>query len=260
MRYFLATVLMSGIAVLALFPEFPPLRSGWPALAASWPAESQGPPTVVELFTSQGCSSCPPADAILAELAERQDVVAIAYHVTYWDYLGWKDPFATKWGTERQVRYVRALGLHNRYTPQMVVDGARDVVGSRRDAVNAALTASREAAGSRVDIAFSRDPATGTLLVGLPEISAAAPAELLLIRYAGRRETDVLRGENGGRTLTNTHIAREVRHLGSWVGAAVELRVPVTQESSGDGAGYAILLQDRKAGRIIGAAKLSPDS
>lgn len=260
MRYILAAVLLAGIAVLALFPDSPRLRAAWPAFAASWPAEAGGPPTVVELFTSQGCSSCPPADAILAELAERRDVVAIAYHVTYWDHLGWKDPFATRWGTERQGRYVRALGLHNRYTPQMVVDGATDVVGSRREAVAGALTVSRRAAAGRVQIALSRDSATGALRVRLPARHIDQAAELLLIRYAGAQETEVLRGENGGRTLTNTHIAREIRHLGSWAGAALDLDVPVAANSGNDDSGYAILLQERRAGRIIGAAKLSPGS
>lgn len=258
MRFILSAGLLAGIVTLALFPVAPQLRAVWPAIAASWPAEVDGPPTVVELFTSQGCSSCPPADALLAELAGRRDVVAIAYHVTYWDYLGWKDPFATRWGTERQSRYVRALGLNTRYTPQMVVDGTVDVVGSRRNAVAGALAASREVAAGRVDIALSRDSATGALLVHLPPQQIQGTAELLLIRYAGSRETEVLRGENRGRTLTNTHIAREMRHLGSWTGATLDLRVPVAQDP--DDGGYAVLLQERTAGRIIGAAKLLPGS
>lgn len=213
---------------------------------------------MVELFTSQGCSSCPPADAILAELAGRRDVVAIAYHVTYWDHLGWKDPFATRWGTERQGRYVRVLGLRNRYTPQMVVDGAMDVVGSRREAVAGALRASREAAAGRIEIALSRDPAKGALRIHVSRRPSEKVAELLLIRYAGSRETKVLRGENGGRTLRNTHIAREIRHIASWAGTPLNLLVPVAEDPGDDHGGYAVLLQDRASGRIIGAAKLSP--
>lgn len=260
MRYVLAAGLFIGIVALALFPEPAPPSAVAPALAALWPAEEDRRPTVVELFTSQGCSSCPPADALLAELSARRDVVAIAYHVTYWDYLGWKDPFATRWGTERQRRYVGMLHLNGPYTPQMVVDGTVDVVGSRRGSVARALAASRDAAAGRVDVTLSRDPATGDLLLHLPQHRLERAVDLLLVRYAGPRETEVLRGENGGRTLRNTHIARALRSLGSWDGAALDLRVPADQgKDIGDG-GYAVLLQEEGPGRIVGAAKLSPGS
>jgi len=254
MRYVLATGLLVGIAVAALFHDPAPVR-GESALAASWPAEDGAPPTVVELFTSQGCSSCPPADALLAELAGRRDVVAIAYHVTYWDYLGWKDPFATAWGTGRQRAYVRALGLRGPYTPQMVVDGGTDVVGSRRRAVAAALADSRASAAARVRAGLSRDPATGDLLVSLPGHPLDRAAEILLVRYAGPRKTEVLRGENGGRVLENTRIARELRRLGAWTGEPRQLRVPADPDAAG---GYALILQEPGQGRILGAAQLAP--
>src|SRR5215471_14483241 len=99
-------------------------------------------PVVVELFTSQGCSSCPPADAVLGKLAKRSDVLPLAFHVDYWDYIGWKDPFASKETTDRQYDYGRALCLNMVYTPQMVVDGSQDVVGSDEGAVVRAITAS----------------------------------------------------------------------------------------------------------------------
>src|SRR5262249_1393689 len=99
-------------------------------------------PVVVELFTSQGCNSCPPADALLGKLARRKDVLPLAFHVDYWDYIGWKDPFASKEGTERQYNYGRALGLNMVYTPQMVIDGSQDAVGSDEGAVMRGIAAS----------------------------------------------------------------------------------------------------------------------
>src|SRR6059036_991639 len=103
--------------------------------AAPGRAADNRPPVVVELFTSEGCSSCPPADAFLGELAQRPDIVALAFHVDYWDYIGWKDPYASPLTTQRQHDYAAALHLHMVYTPQMVVDGRADVVGSERSDV-----------------------------------------------------------------------------------------------------------------------------
>src|SRR5205823_7945904 len=100
-------------------------------LLTASPAEAETRPTVVELFTSQGCSSCPPADALLSELARRGDVIALGFHIAYWDSLGWKDPFSTPQSTERQRAYARLFGGPI-YTPQLVVDGTREMVGSRR--------------------------------------------------------------------------------------------------------------------------------
>src|SRR5712671_4480747 len=100
-------------------------------------------PIVVELFTSQGCSSCPPADALLAELAKRPDVLALSFHVDYWDRLGWKDPYSSRAATDRQNRYAKLLALHTVYTPQIVVDGKWEAVGSDRADVERALDLAR---------------------------------------------------------------------------------------------------------------------
>jgi hypothetical protein len=143
-------------------------------------AEADTPPTVVELFTSQGCSSCPPADAFLAELAERDDVIAIAFHVNYWDYIGWKDPFATGWGTERQYGYAKVLERGYPYTPQMVVNGKHDMVGSDRGQVANALVASMREASGRIPMTLRREAAR--LVIGLPEHKNAEPLQLWLVR------------------------------------------------------------------------------
>src|SRR5579859_3682195 len=130
---------------------------------------------VVELFTSQGCSSCPPADALLGELARRGDVIALAYHVDYWDNLGWKDPFASRASTERQRSYSHALRLSGIYTPQMVIDGAVDAVGSDRRAVTAALGGPRQGA----DVQVTREG--GALKVAVAAQKGAPEAEVILV-------------------------------------------------------------------------------
>src|SRR5579859_3086720 len=140
-------------------------------------ARAEERPAVVELFTSQGCSSCPPADAFLGELAQSGRVIALAYHVDYWDNLGWKDPFASPSGTQRQRLYGHALGLPGIYTPQMVVDGQTDVVGSDRRSVQAALAGARQGPGIKLA------PENGKLTVSVAAQKSAAPAEVVLVAY-----------------------------------------------------------------------------
>ena len=204
-------------------------------------------PAVVELFTSQGCSSCPPADALLGELARRPDVIALAFHVDYWDRLGWADPFASPAATARQRDYARALALPTVYTPQMVVDGATDVVGSDRAAVVAAL------AGRRDGVAVHVARADGRLTVAIGAADAGAPAEVTVIAYSRQAETKVARGENAGRTLTEFAIVRAVRPLGLWDGAAKVFAVDLS--SLPDSATMAaVLVQGAGQGPVIGAA------
>ena len=215
-------------------------------------AEADAPPTVVELFTSQGCSSCPPADAFLADLAERDDVIAIAFHVNYWDYIGWKDPFATDWGTERQYSYAKVLQRGYPYTPQMVVNGKHDMVGSDRVQVANAMIASMREAPARIAVTL-RQEADG-LIVTLPEARLDTPLHLWLVRYSGPHETKVARGENRGRTMVNTHIARHLELLGSWSGEPRDIRTLLPLP--GEEGGVAVWLQQPGPGAILGAAKL----
>lgn len=242
------TILISLLAALAGF-----------GAAGSAPADADRPPAVVELFTSQGCSSCPPADAFLRELAKRDDVIAIAYHVNYWDYIGWKDPFATDWGTDRQYRYAKVLRRGYPYTPQMVIDGKHDAVGSQRGPVANALVSSIQEAGGRIPLALRREG--DRLIVTLPENRLNAPLDLWLVRYSGDHETKVARGENRGATLVNTHIAQHMELLERWSGEAREISIALPLPGDRDG-GVAVWVQEPGPGAILGAAKLAlrPDA
>lgn len=201
-------------------------------------------PIVVELFTSQGCSSCPPADAFLTDLAQkRTDVLPLAFHVTYWDYLGWKDPYSLDAATTRQREYARHLGEDGIYTPQMVVDGATGFVGSSRPAGLAAIAA---ATHKPVAVNLARDGQNLLVTVG----AGSGQGRVLLVGFDRSHQTPIGRGENGGRTLTESNIVRSLTAIGAWSGAAMALHSPVPA-----GEGFAVLLQ-AEGGRIIGAARL----
>lgn len=202
---------------------------------------------VVELFTSQGCSSCPPADAFLGELAQSGRVLALAYHVDYWDNLGWKDPFASPSGTQRQRLYGRALGLSGIYTPQMVVDGHVDAVGSDRRAVQAAL------AGTRQGPAVKLVPEGGKLTVSVAAGKGETPADIVLVAYLDQAQTKVQRGENAGRSLTEYAIVRGVYPLGRWTGEAASYSIDLST-IAGDATHAAVLVQTPGPGAIVGAA------
>jgi hypothetical protein len=205
---------------------------------------AQESPVVVELFTSQGCSSCPPADAFLTDLTrQRRDVLPLAYHVTYWDSLGWKDPYSLDAATARQRDYARHLGGDGVYTPQMVVDGATGFVGSSR---SRGLSAIAAAAPKTVPVSLARDGQNLLIQVG----AGAGQAKVLLVGFDPAHETQIGRGENSGRKLLESNIVRSLTPIGAWTGAALALhQAPPTGE------GFAVLLQ-AEDGRIIGAAAL----
>lgn len=211
------------------------------------PAFADPRPTVVELFTSQGCSSCPPAEAFLGELAQRDDVLALAYHVDYWDNLGWPDPYSSPDATARQQTYADHLGLNYVYTPQMVIDGEKDVEGSDRDGVEAALKDKRDGVG----IHLRRD--AGDFVVDIAPQSGGKSAQVLLVAYDRTAETEVERGENAGRTLRQYNIVRGVYPLGEWDGTATELRFDLSKLPDSDNM-VAVLLQEDDQGAILGAA------
>lgn len=204
---------------------------------------------VVELFTSQGCSSCPPADALLGELAQRPDVVALAFHVDYWDYIGWKDPFASPATTARQRQYAGTLGLRIVYTPQMVVDGRIDVVGSYRREVESAIETS--AARPKLAVRIEDDGQGGHRAV-IPAGDSGEEATIWLAILDSQQETKVGRGENGGRTLREFNIVREWRQIGTWNGSAVTL--PLDPAAGEDRNACAVIVQSGATGPILGAA------
>ena len=176
--------------------------------------------TVVELFTSQGCSSCPPANANLVRLAGRPDVLALSFNVTYWDQLGWKDTFGEEAFTRRQRAYQRGLGNNNVWTPQVVVDGRADVVGGRMSGIDSLIERHRPFAGP----ALRFGQASVSLAGGA---APATPADVWLIRYEPRPiAVPVGRGENGGRTLLHAGVVRDLVRLGGWNGPNTGYRLP----------------------------------
>src|SRR5258707_3643252 len=192
-------------------------------LAPSW----AGSPVVVELFTSQGCSSCPPADEYLGELTQRGDIIPLAFQVDYWTYIGWTDPFASKQMTHRQKAYSRALGQRYIYTPEMVVNGTTQEVGSNRRGVEALIEAARKEAQTGPAISLTReDDGKIRLRIGAAAPRAAAAKETATVwlgKFDREHRTTVAGGENEGRTLTDYNAGRTLDQLGNWTGEALDI-------------------------------------
>jgi hypothetical protein len=204
-------------------------------------------PVVVELFTSQDCSSCPPANANLAAIADRPDVLALSFGVTYWDYLGWKDSFAKAEFTNRQYAYEHTLHRATAYTPQMVVNGEMDLIGNSADELDRKIAAARGDAQPEPEIRLAESEVS---------VSAGAPpedtADVWLVRYDPNVvQVPVARGENGGRTLPHKNVVHDFVRLGGWSGAAVRFDLPPAT----GGLKTAILVQSANTGPILAAAK-----
>jgi hypothetical protein len=225
-------------------------------LAARPGAAAPESPVVVELFTSQGCSSCPPADRLLGDLRGRDDVIALSLHVGYWDYIGWSDPFAKERFTERQRRYMRRLDLRYVYTPQMVVDGRHDVVGSRRGAVERQIAQAKRRADRVQPELQHRD---GQAVAVIPAGRTDRPATVWLALYDGKHTTRVSRGENAGRELANYNVVRELRKLGTWTGDRLEIPLDLAAARASGRAGCALIVQQDGTGPVLGAAKMPLD-
>ncbi len=228
-----------------------------PALAQQSAEPAAVAPVVVELFTSQGCSSCPPADALLNELAARPDVVALSLHVDYWDYIGWKDPYASPQYTARQKNYADSLNLRYVYTPQIVVDGRTNVVGSRRAEVIEAI----EAAAKRdrpMGITFATGNG-GTVII--PEGHAPDEgATVWLAVYDREHTTQIKRGENAGRSLVNANVVRSFERLGTWTGARLEIPLDLAGARARGRDGCAVIVQQGRAGPVLAAAAMNLDA
>lgn len=209
--------------------------------------------TVVELYTSQGCSSCPPADTYLGKLAERADILALSFHVDYWDYIGWKDPYALHFNTERQRAYARNLGMGYVYTPQMIIQGMAHTTGSNQESVETLI---RDLKGAkRLDVQL------GLAEKGIKlDISGGTfddeTGRILITTYDAKHENDVRRGENSGRTLAHYNVVRDMAEVGVWKGEKLSMLLTDKMIEMKGHDGCAVLIQSAKSGRILGAAKI----
>ena len=206
-------------------------------------------PVVVELFTSEGCSSCPPADEHLFELRRRDDVLALGWHVDYWDWLGWRDRFADPEFSARQRVYARRLGTPV-YTPQLVVSGTHQAIGSAKRAIDTAIRQARSASGPGVVITASWKE-DDLLEITLGEGSIDNPHQVHVMRFADEARTEVTAGENAGRTLHHANIVEAWQTVGTWDGAPAVIIVPAATNSN-----HAILVQTSDQGAIIGALEV----
>jgi hypothetical protein len=215
-------------------------------------------PVVLELFTSQGCNSCPPADALMQDWLKQPGVIPISLHVDYWDYLGWKDTLSRKGHGVRQQDYARNSGKREVYTPQVVVDGQYAVVGSDREAVAAALAKARKQ--PHVPMLAERNKATGVWQVQVAALpSWQGEAKLVLCRYDTRHEVSIERGENTGRTLNYLNVARAWGELGRWKGQSGTYDVPDLSGTDWNRQGVVVMLQtisNDGVGPIIGAVDI----
>ena len=215
------------------------------------PAAPLERPVVVELFTSQGCSSCPPADAILGELASKNNVIALGFHVDYWDSIGWRDRFSMPEATERQHRYVEALQLSSAFTPQIVINGRRSLVGSDRQRIAAAIVETSQEA-VQIEAAIARDQ----LVIALIDGDNRSHFDVITVAYLAQSTTKVGSGENSGRTLTEFNVVRQFRRVGTWDGKARTFQIPVKSFPS-DASRVAVLVQQANEGPIAGAVAAS---
>lgn len=217
------------------------------AAAQEQPATTS--PVVVELFQSQGCSSCPPAEANLNAIAGQPDILALSFAVTYWDQLGWKDTFASQAYTDRQWAYAHHRRRDNVWTPQVYVNGRADLVGTDRAQLDHAVASARAASIQGPQLNWQ----PGKLVVGAGQ--SDTPADVWLVRYDPRTINVAIRaGENGGRTLPHRNVVRELIHLGNWDGSTHTYLVP---PSTHPGLSTAALIQTASGGPVIEAG-MSP--
>jgi hypothetical protein len=213
---------------------------------------------VVELFTSQGCSTCPPADALLKSYADNPDVVALSLPVDYWDYIGWKDTLASPRNTERQRAYSKTLGTGPVYTPQAVINGVAEALGSNRADIDRAIEeTARQMADRRVSLhvwSFA-----GSIIIeagGAPGGGAAKEATIWLAVVQKSASVAVRSGENGGKTLTYYNVVREMTPVGLWTGRPATIKLAHEAVMHPDSEDLIVLIQEASAGPIIGAARL----
>ena len=231
--------------------ELPPGDAGWSQQASA----ADKPVAVVELFTSQGCSSCPAADKILAEYAKRKDVLALSFHVDYWNYLGWKDTFSRSEFTDRQRRYATSFRRHGVYTPQVVVNGRDHAVGSRKRDIEALIDGYvRDGKSMSVAVNTKRDAEK----IRVTTEASSGDATLWVVYFDKKRSVKIERGENRGRTITYHNVVRDVSMLGMMKQGKLDVTLPLEEMKRRGFESCAIVLQQNTAfgtpGPILGAA------
>jgi hypothetical protein len=213
-------------------------------------AETSAPVVVVELYTSQGCSSCPPADAFLAKLIGDDRVVPLALHVDYWDYIGWKDKFADPAFSMRQHAYATASGSHMVYTPQMIVGGVDSVEGNNPNEITRLIDL-HLGAGHAVDLSVERQGDTLHIRAGAMP-APDGPVIVQVVRYRAEDTVSINRGENAGRTISYHNIVTDWQRVGEWSGAEA---LDVTSPISGSGPAV-VILQKAGPAAILAAARV----
>ncbi|PJI42013.1 thioredoxin family protein [Ferrovibrio sp.] len=221
-------------------------------------SQTAAAPVVLELFTSQGCNSCPPADALMQDWLRQPDIIPISLHVDYWDYLGWKDTLSKKGHGIRQQDYARNSGKREVYTPQVVVNGKYVVVGSDRKAVEKALEKARRMPS--VAIAAERNNTTGNWQITVPAVAGfEGEAKLVLCRYDTQHEVAIERGENSGKTLNYLNVARSWGDLGRWKGQSASYDLPDLTGTDWGRQGAMVMLQivtSEGVGPVLGAVDI----
>src|SRR5271163_619456 len=216
-------------------------------------------PVLVELFTSEGCSSCPPADRLLMELDRKQpvpgaNIIVLSEHVDYWNSLGWRDPYSSHQWSERQDDYGRRFGLDSVYTPQMVIDGARQVVGSDSRAVRAAIE--RSAGSPPLPIDISNVMRTGGTLQVEFTAGASGGAAVYAVLADDSDRSSVERGENAGRTLEHVAVARSLTRVAELGQTPIDkkIEIKISPETAKEHLRLILFAQDGKTGRIVAVA------
>lgn len=237
MRFFIGFII-SAWTIFIVYQSIVPVK-----------AEIVKAPIVVELFTSQSCSSCPPADKILGQFSKNENVIALSCHVTYWNHLHWKDTLSTEECTNRQRDYARTLQKRGPYTPQMIINGTHDVVGNRSGEINRLINkVQKKEAIAPIGLQLNGEE----LLIHLPNTQSSA-LKLSLFIYGDQHIQSIPSGENRGRTVSYTNPVSEVRALGIWNGKQKTITLPI----EGKAHGYAILAQEKNGyGKVIAAGKL----
>jgi len=215
--------------------------------------------TVVELFTSQGCSSCPPADALAGQLVGHKNILVLSLPVDYWDYLGWKDTFAQHQFSERQRGYALARGDGQVYTPQVVVNGLQHAVGSEEDSIQSAISSTNAVLSSK-RVPMKMVPAGDGVTVDIgaaPGGDGSVKANVLMADFKSSADVTIKRGENGGHKVTYFHVVRELRSIGTWTGKPMSIHLTMAEMAEGGSDGCAVLLQQGNSGPILAAAQVA---